>query len=203
MLLRKLGMPGGVSEQQKQKKAKMSQQLGHSGSLIKELRFLKSQVPKPSSSYLLTKDKSILFCNIDKLQRRADNFADVSNCCASVGQSELETLPDVTAATASNRDYCPDAVLVITEEEIEEAIGQLRNSKLMVYQLRLKIFHWLTSLFYSIWISESVPSDWLNHLIIPLHKKGSRTECDNYRGIAPLSISSKVFYRVLLNRFRP
>ena len=39
---------------------------------------------------------------------------------------------------------------------------------------------WLTSLFNFIWSNENIPSDWLNHLIVPLHKKGSCSECDNY-----------------------
>lgn len=50
-------------------KAKISQQLGHGGSLIKELRLLKSQISKPSSSYLLGKDKTILSSDTDTFQR--------------------------------------------------------------------------------------------------------------------------------------
>ena len=63
-----------------------------------------------------------------------------------------------------------------------------------------EIIHWLSSLFDSIWGSESISSDWLNHLIVPLHKKGRRSECDSYRGIALLSISRKVLAHILLNR---
>ena len=37
----------------------------------------------------------------------------------------------------------------------------------------------------------------------PFFKKGSRSECDNYRGIALLSIPSKVFACVLLNQIKP
>ena len=54
----------------------------------------------------------------------------------------------------------------------------------------------LKTLFDSIWVSESVPDDWENQILIPLHKKGSRTTCDNYRGIALLSIA-------ILNRLKP
>jgi hypothetical protein len=36
-----------------------------------------------------------------------------------------------------------------------------------------------------------------------LHKKGSRTTCDNYRGIALLSIPGKVFAKAILNRLKP
>ena len=49
----------------------------------------------------------------------------------------------------------------------------------------------------------AVPEDWKKQLLIPLHKKGSKKDCDNYRGIALLSIPSKVFSRAILNRPKP
>ena len=36
-----------------------------------------------------------------------------------------------------------------------------------------------------------------------VHKKGSGADCDNYRGIGLLSIPSKVFAKVILNRLKP
>ena len=49
-------------------KAKLSQQLGHGGSLIKDLRLLKNQAFKPSPSNLLAKDRSILSSDTDNLK---------------------------------------------------------------------------------------------------------------------------------------
>ena len=62
---------------------------------------------------------------------------------------------------------------------------------------------WFKSLFDAIWREEVVPGDWKSQLLVPLHKKGSRTICDNYRGIALLSIPSKVFTKAILNRLKP
>ena len=62
---------------------------------------------------------------------------------------------------------------------------------------------WFKSLFDAIWHEEEVPEDWKSQLLIPLHKKGSRTICDNYRGIALLSTPSKVFTKAILNRVKP
>ena len=195
-------------------KAKISQQLGHGGSLIKELRLLKSQVSKPSSSYLFGKDKPILSSDTDKLQRWAERFVEVSDCSTSSMQLDTSALPDITEATPSYREQFVDDENLsqpITEEEIQQAIAQLRDGRasgaddISAELLKLggaETIRWLTSLFNTIWNSESIPSDWLSHLIIPLHKKGSRSECDN-RGIALLSIPSKVFARVLLNRIKP
>ncbi len=62
---------------------------------------------------------------------------------------------------------------------------------------------WLTSIFNAVWTNESVPSDWTKQLIVPIHKKGSQSECDNFRGIALLSVPSKVFTKVISNRLKP
>ena len=42
--------------------------------------------------------------------------------------------------------------------------------------------------------------NWKDASIVPLFKKGSRMDCGNYRGISLLSIASKIFARILLNR---
>ena len=55
-------------------------------------------------------------------------------------------------------------------------------------------------LLHLVWNSETMPEDWLRQLTIPLHKKGSALECDNYRGIALLRVSRKVFCRVVQMR---
>ena len=51
---------------------------------------------------------------------------------------------------------------------------------------------------------EGVPDEWKKTLIIPLFKnKGGKLECENYRGISLLSVPSKTFMRVLLNKVNP
>ena len=58
----------------------------------------------------------------------------------------------------------------------------------------------LTDLFKSIWNSDTIPEDWSKGLIVKIPKKGNTKNCDNWRGITLLSIPSKVFCKVLLNR---
>ena len=47
-----------------------------------------------------------------------------------------------------------------------------------------------------------MPSDWTKQLIVPIDKQGSQLECDNFRGIALLSVPSKVFTKVISNRLK-
>ena len=52
------------------------------------------------------------------------------------------------------------------------------------------------------WESGTVPTDWRKAQIVPVHKKGSRTQCKNYRGISLLSVPGKVYATVLDKRIR-
>ena len=56
---------------------------------------------------------------------------------------------------------------------------------------------WLVKLFNAVWERGEAPRDWKSGIIVPIHKKGSRLECTNYRGISLLSVVGKVFARVL------
>ena len=58
----------------------------------------------------------------------------------------------------------------------------------------------LSDLMNVIWEEETLPRDWQQGLIVKLPKKGDLSNCDNWRGITLLSVPSKVFCKILLQR---
>jgi len=36
----------------------------------------------------------------------------------------------------------------------------------------------------SIWIKEELPEEWKESIILPIYKKGDKTDCSNYKGIS-------------------
>lgn len=58
----------------------------------------------------------------------------------------------------------------------------------------------LHKLFNQVWEEKAIPKDWKEALIIPIHKKGSKAKCGNYRGISLLSVPSKVLSRIIYDR---
>jgi len=55
----------------------------------------------------------------------------------------------------------------------------------------------------SIWKKEKLPEDWKESIIIPIHKKGDKTDCGNYRGISLLPTTYKILSNILLSRLIP
>jgi hypothetical protein len=55
----------------------------------------------------------------------------------------------------------------------------------------------------SIWNKEEFPDQWKESIILPIHKKSDKTECNNYRGISLLSTSYKIVSNIILSRLSP
>jgi hypothetical protein len=51
-----------------------------------------------------------------------------------------------------------------------------------------------------IWNKEELPHQWKESIAVPIHKKGDKTDCSNYRGISLLSTSYKILSNILLAR---
>jgi hypothetical protein len=54
-----------------------------------------------------------------------------------------------------------------------------------------------------IWNKEELPHQWKESVVIPVDKKGDKTDCSNYRDIALLSNSYKMVSSILLYRLTP
>jgi hypothetical protein len=44
---------------------------------------------------------------------------------------------------------------------------------------------------------EELPDQWKESIIVPVHKRGDKTDCNNYSGISLLSTSYKIVLNIL------
>lgn len=89
-----------------------------------------------------------------------------------------------------------------SKAEIKTAIKHLRNGKAaesITSDIQTSV-EMLYNLFRKIWETENVPSEWKH--ITELPKKGDFKDCKNWRGITLLSVPSKVFNKMLLERMK-
>ena len=63
----------------------------------------------------------------------------------------------------------------------------------------LEIHKYITS----IWKKEKLPEEWKESIIVPIHKKVDKTDCNNYRGISLLPTTRKILSHILLSRIIP
>jgi hypothetical protein len=50
---------------------------------------------------------------------------------------------------------------------------------------------------------KELPDQWKEPIILLVHKKGDKTNCNNYRGMSLLSTSDKILSNILLSRLSP
>jgi len=55
----------------------------------------------------------------------------------------------------------------------------------------------------SIWNKEELPVEWKEVIIVPMYKKGDKTDCNDYTGIPLLPTMYKSLSNILLSRLSP
>ena len=55
----------------------------------------------------------------------------------------------------------------------------------------------------STWNKEELPEEWKGSIVVPIYKKGDKTDCSIYRGISLLSTTYKLLSNILLYRLTP
>ncbi|KAK3760073.1 hypothetical protein RRG08_064743 [Elysia crispata] len=95
-----------------------------------------------------------------------------------------------------------------TKEEIIRAIKSLKNNKAPGPDfLNAELFksdpplaaEILLPLLTTAWNKKEIPEDWKEGVIIKIPKKGTLSDCNNWRGITLLSIPSKVLAKIVIN----
>jgi hypothetical protein len=66
-----------------------------------------------------------------------------------------------------------------------------------------KICSEIHKLIISIWNKEQLPDQWKESIVVPVYKKGDKTDCSNYRGISLLTTAYKILSNILLSRLNP
>ena len=66
-----------------------------------------------------------------------------------------------------------------------------------------KILYEIHKIIISIWNNEDLPEEWKELIIVPIYKKGDKTDCSNYRGILLLPTTYKILSNILLSRLTP
>ena len=151
---------------------------------------------KVAASIVKDNDGNALTTEQMQAKRWAEHFTAVLNTEA----------PTITADPPAPNDDLDIATGVPTLQEVTNAIKQMKTGRspgtdnICIKLLKKTAGNVFTDLFIDIWTTNEIPRDWNKGLIVKISKKGDLQNCDNWRGITLLSMPSKIFCRVLLNR---
>jgi len=114
------------------------------------------------------------------------------------GEAEIQTAePLVPEPSASEFELAVDKLNCHKSPGIDQISAEL--IKAGGRTICLEIHKLITS----IWKKEKLLEEWKESIIIPIHKKGDKTDCNNYRGISLLPTTYKFFSNILLLRLIP
>ena len=54
-----------------------------------------------------------------------------------------------------------------------------------------------------IWEEERIPEEWKGTIIVPIHKRGDRDRCENYRGIVLGNAAYKILSNTVVGKIKP
>ena len=115
-----------------------------------------------------------------------------------VGQAEIHTTePLVPEPSASEVELAIDKIKSHKSPGIDQIPAELIKSG------GRTIFLEIRKLIISIWKKEKLPEEWKASIIVPIHKKGDKADCSNYRGISLLPTTYKILSNILLSRLIP
>ena len=106
--------------------------------------------------------------------------------------------------TTENKNFMSgsDILDVLSSIKIKNCEGFDRIPQRILVDGADVLIHPLSNLFSKIYLQQKLPEQWLISKIIPIHKKGPKNHVENYRPIANLCSTSKIFERLILKRIQ-
>lgn len=152
----------------------------------------------PQNLCFRKQDGKLALTNRENCQVLATYFSQLLNC-----PEPIERFPKVQPGITPQNSSPP------TQEEIYAHIKKLKSNKTsgedgivaeLLKNLGPNSLKEITQIIQNIWQTEKIPEDWKIALIHPLHKKGNKSDVNNYRGISLLPVTYKILSACLLNR---
>lgn len=176
----------------------------------KQIRNFYQDIKKQKEGYqqpvIFLKDKNgLLVSGEEKMKQWAEYFSELLN----------ENQENQNEESQENEEEIQEVVNEIESPDMNEIIEILKNFKNNKSPgengISAEIYKYggehvqreLLAIVQDVWRTERMPERWKQTLLHPIHKKGDKTLCSNYRGIALLDIAYKVFATCIRNRLNP
>ena len=166
---------------------------------------------QPRMSGFKGKDGKIIGEEKKILERWTEHFAELLKEAEDKEKENHRGNPTPTIKPDHAQEQVQEICQEPTRNEVERAIQRKKNNRApredtIVAELIkygghgiVEAVHELIKL---IWTTENMPQEWDTGKICPIHKKGGKLECNNYRGITLLNNTYKIFSSILNERMK-
>ena len=186
------------------RKAEEMEEAQKAGNARKLFQLIRATGPrKPSVSEVIKNaNGSVIFNKEERLDRWAEHFNKQFSCPSA---TQLLPVENIHEPWIVNTD--PPSLA-----EVKECLCALKRHRAPgpddLAPALLKdggeiIARCLTDLLKSIWENECIPEDWGESIVVPIYKKGVRSECSNHRGISLVPVVTRLLASLLLRRLAP
>ncbi|KAI4896154.1 hypothetical protein NFI96_009623 [Prochilodus magdalenae] len=172
---------------------------GEQGKLYKITKTISGKFHSNNNAPVKDKEGKLLTTEREQEVRWAEHFREVLNRPPPSEEADIqEAIEDLDVNIAP-----PE------KQEIITATKSLKNRKAPGQDnLNAELFkadpelatNILQPLFTAVWEGKQVPDDWTRGVIVKIPKKGSLSDCNNWRGITLLSIPSKIMTKIIIQR---
>ena len=115
-----------------------------------------------------------------------------------VGQTEMHTAEQpVPEPSAFEVELAIEKLKRLKSSGIDQIPAELNKA------WRRTIHYEIHKLIISIWNLEELPEEWKELIIVPIHKKGDKTDCSKCRDISLFPTTYKILSNILLSRLTP
>ena len=119
-------------------------------------------------------------------EREERNIVHTYENTQEVREPDLEDIKRATERLKSNKSPGSDGIVAELLKAGSDVIAEV-----------------LYKIIFRIWTEERMPQEWHEGIICPIHKKGDRLECRNYRGITLLNVAYKILSNIICDRIKP
>ncbi|XP_062716068.1 uncharacterized protein LOC134291831 [Aedes albopictus] len=161
----------------------------------------------PQAEICRDKEGSLLTDKREVIERWKQHFDEHLNGEENVGTEDQGSGGnDYVGAAEDGNEPTP------TLREVKDAIHQLKNNKAagkdgiaaeLIKMGPEKLATCLHQLVVKIWETEQLPEEWKEGIICPIHKKGDKLMCENFRAITVLNAAYKVLSQIIFRRLSP
>lgn len=177
---------------------------GNQKLFYKVLKTLRTNKQPTQEIYIKNKNQEILTNKKDIMERWREYFKELLG-------HQKQNKEENTNETEIENQRGEEKTEEIKMEELINVIKKLKNGKTpgndkitteMIKNLGETGREILLQIINKAWKNEKIPEEWGIALIKPIHKKGDKQTCENYRGITLLNTIVKIYEQIINNRLK-